>query len=547
MTSAGQRIMPNPYWQTFDSPARQLHREMNQLYIDDQENFISQLDRENEQREHAHRQALAAAAAKHEQVRQSVELERRKLEAQIKAEQDRREAETRREIEKQQQEKVERDLEEKRKQAEHAKVLEARKREREEFERSQQEAAERARQERERQEAERRSEEQRRLQLQASQSTQAPAPATAPAAVASFQAPNATPASTTPTRPPPPPFNQTSQPQQIPQPAPQSQRPVHNQVSPWEEEHNAYLDIHQRLKKLRQFMTQEAKTNKPLKEVMGDMRRDMRKSVGQLTEGKNANRTPLGKILGLLRKAINFGGPSVPIPPFFAHLPPGAPQDGQGSALLLYLLNIFSKAIISQWISEAGVSPKAADPIGVVASHIFAHSDFHWQNASLISILLAKMHKTCPILFGIYGPEDTVQGKTRLGWPRDESGWFPRQRFYERMTGLAAGFAALSLRNYEKARYTNPYPEFNYWQAMAKIANTPAQELTQTHFVVLKGMIEHYEGKFIGFYGNAAVAAMRFVLVDLPNRLPESQRGGVAVKGVQALVEVLKRDSKLVL
>ena len=166
---------------------------------------------------------------------------------------------------------------------------------------------------------------------------------------------------------------------------------------------------------------------------------------------------------------------------------------------------------------------------------------------SLISILLAKLHKTCPVLFGIYGPENTVQGKTRLGWWQDENGWLSRQRHYERMTGLASGFAALSLRNYEKSQLKNPYPEFHYWQALARMANTPVQELTQTHFVVIKGMVEHYEAKFIGFYGGAAVAALRFVLIDLPKRLPEDQKNGVAVKGAQALVEVLKRDSKLIL
>ena len=533
--------MSTPYWQKFDSPARQLHREMNQLYISDQEHFRSQLDRENEDREHTHRQALAAAAAQHERVRQSVELERRKLEAQIRAEQDRREAEARREIERQQQEKIQRDLEEKRNQIERTKALEAKRKEREDLERSQREAEEKARLEEERRVAEEEAEKRRTLQRTASHNSPASPPDT------SSPAPNAALASTTPVRPPPAASSQVSRSIQEPQITTPSQARVASSTPLWEEEHNVYLEIHKRLKELRRFMSAESRKNKPLKDIMGDMRRDMRKSVGQLTEGKGANKQPLANILKLLKKALSFGGPTMPVPPFLAQLPDGAPQDGQGPALLLYLLNIFSKAIISQWVDEAGVSPKSADPVGVIASHIFAQQDFKWHNTSLISILLAKLHKTCPVLFGIYGPEDTVQGKTRLGWVKDENGWLSRQRHYERMTGLASGFAALSLRNYERAKFTNPYPDYHYWQALAKIANTPSQNLTQTHFVVLKGMIEHYEGKFIGFYGQAAVAALRFVLVNLPNKLPGDQKGGVAVKGVQALVEVLRRDSKLVL
>lgn len=44
-----------------------------------------------------------------------------------------------------------------------------------------------------------------------------------------------------------------------------------------------YTEIHQNLKKLRKFMIDQAKTNPALKGRMGDMRREIRKSVGQLT------------------------------------------------------------------------------------------------------------------------------------------------------------------------------------------------------------------------------------------------------------------------
>jgi nucleoporin GLE1 len=44
-----------------------------------------------------------------------------------------------------------------------------------------------------------------------------------------------------------------------------------------------YAEIHKNLKMLRKFMADQAKTNPALKRRMGDMRREIRKSVGQLT------------------------------------------------------------------------------------------------------------------------------------------------------------------------------------------------------------------------------------------------------------------------
>jgi nucleoporin GLE1 len=44
-----------------------------------------------------------------------------------------------------------------------------------------------------------------------------------------------------------------------------------------------YTEIHKNLKALRKSMAEQAKTNAALKARMGDMRREIRKSVGQLT------------------------------------------------------------------------------------------------------------------------------------------------------------------------------------------------------------------------------------------------------------------------
>lgn len=241
---------------------------------------------------------------------------------------------------------------------------------------------------------------------------------------------------------------------------------------------------------------------------------------------------------------MSLAEPKIDITLFLA-TPPSHGDNPYGPALLVYLLNIFAKAIVSQFINEAGVSPKSADPIGIIASHIFAVTDFRWQGLSLIDILLAKLHVACPPLFGIYGSESTSEGKRRLGWWLEEPGgpFVPVQRHNERMTGLGAGFAAISLRNYEKARAENPFPDYHYWKALAAISNVPPQEITQTHYVILKAMIEGYETKFIGFFGAAAVAALRHALIDLPRMGPPS----VAAKSLAGLADVLRMEKKLAL
>lgn len=238
--------------------------------------------------------------------------------------------------------------------------------------------------------------------------------------------------------------------------------------------------------------------------------------------------------------------PRIDVTRFLAGLPSPLPSaDTTAPALLVYLLNIFAKAIVAQFIDEAGISPRFADPIGTIASHIFSLADFRWQGVSLIDILIAKMHVVCPILWGIYGDETTPQGKARIGWWREERDgpWVSEHRHQERMTGLGAGFAAIALRNYEKARNENPYPNIKYWKSLAIMINTPPAQITDTHFVVLKAMIENYESKFLEFFGNAALAALRKALVDFPaHAMPQS----MAAKALSTLVEVFRKEKMLI-
>jgi nucleoporin GLE1 len=251
------------------------------------------------------------------------------------------------------------------------------------------------------------------------------------------------------------------------------------------------------------------------------------------------------KLVDTLKDAL-LTTPSPPVDPGMVMISTPAPVEGShnnGSTLpvlFIYLLNLFSKAVISQFIDEAGASPKTADPIGVIAVSIFAQAELCWRGASLIDILICKMRVVCPVLFGIRGNEKTEEGRARLGWWRGEGGeWVSDQIHNTRMTGLGAGYAAISLRDFSKSSNTNPYPPTKYWQSMASIVNTPPEEASSTQFIVLKAMIENYEQRFMGFYGIAARAALQVALVDFPGR---AQENTVAVSSLKVLGDKLQRD-----
>lgn len=253
------------------------------------------------------------------------------------------------------------------------------------------------------------------------------------------------------------------------------------------------------------------------------------------------------RINNLVREALKNEVQSQLVDPSSLVLEPRAPVEGAAHnaevpSLFLYLLNVFAKAAISQFINEASAKPETADPVGVTVANVFSDPDFLWRDVSLIDILLAKFRVVCPVLFGHSGNEKYEEGRRRLGWHKEDGSWVPEQQHFDRMTGLGAGFASISLRNFRRSKKKNPFPPSNYWTAMARIVNTPAASISNTQAIVLKAMIQHYEGKFLEAYGTAGVAALRLALVDFPARCPARTP---ATESLQVLAQLLKKETGL--
>ncbi|KAI1178447.1 GLE1-domain-containing protein [Nemania sp. FL0916] len=308
-----------------------------------------------------------------------------------------------------------------------------------------------------------------------------------------------------------------------------------------------YVVIHQNLKKLRASLAEQAKSLPPLKARMGDMRRELRKSLGQMVTEKGANKKQTQAIQALLIESLNGSVPSALADPSPYVTDQREPMDGavynepQMPSLFLYMMNIFAKAVINQFINECGAQPKAADPLGVIAAQIFSNPKYQWRGKTLIDILMAKFRVVCPVLFGYRGSEKTDAGRTRLGWVRSGAGWMAEHDHSGRMSGLAVGYAAISLRDFSKSANTNPWPPSKYWTSLARILNTPPAEISDTQCVVVRGMIELYEERFIQFYGSAAIAALRSALIDFPSKAPDKEERP-AVKALEVVASILQKE-----
>ncbi|KAK8136919.1 hypothetical protein PG984_004859 [Apiospora sp. TS-2023a] len=333
-------------------------------------------------------------------------------------------------------------------------------------------------------------------------------------------------------------------------PKPTTQAPAQTQPAkpPAAPDVDRYVQIHKNLKKLRALITEHAKTNPQLKKMMGEMRREIRKSLGQLTGGKGANKKQLESIKSILMAALNGQPPSPMIDPSSFVVDRREPVEGalhngpELPALFLYLMNQLGKAIVNQFINECGAAPRSADPVGVVTAQLFSAKEFLWRGKSLIDILMAKFRIVCPVVFGYRGSDKTEQGRLRLGWRKDGGAWISEQQHNDRMMGLGIGYASIALRDFSKSSNINPWPPSRYWKSMANIVNTPPAEITDTQCIVLKSMLNQHEEKFINFYGSAAVAALRRALVEFPNSAPKKTPG---VMGLQVLAVMYKRDMGL--
>lgn len=241
--------------------------------------------------------------------------------------------------------------------------------------------------------------------------------------------------------------------------------------------------------------------------------------------------------------------PQVPVNDFLPthlHLPEPSPTI---PSLTIYLLSILSKAVINVCIVSCIDNAKSAEAPGVLVAQIFALPALQFPSptnphhpTTLITILLAKLHASAPQLFGITAPENpaTTQSRTRLCWRRDagpdgKKDWVTESTHYDRLVGLGAFYAAISLRNFSKTKSANPLPPTHYWESLALLVNTPPQQMQTGQLVLIRQMLENSSERVVQFWGATGVALLRECVVGMVGRLSKEVREGWAAKGIEIM------------
>lgn len=189
--------------------------------------------------------------------------------------------------------------------------------------------------------------------------------------------------------------------------------------------------------------------------------------------------------------------------------------------VFIYLLNELTKGIMKHFRQDCRTTPVLADYVGLLVAKIFSDPMLKWRQASFIDIFMARMRKLIPTCFGVRGNDRTEEGRRRIGYAKSSGEWLNEQTHMDYMTGLARGYAAVSLRAFGK-RTDNPWPPYHYWMTLATILNTPPEQRTRTQYLIVGSLIDGHEGKFVTFYGSAGLALLRHALVEFPkNPKPE--------------------------
>lgn len=282
-----------------DSPSRQLLEDFGRMLVNDDRAFKRSLDEQTAVQQKRHIEALNDALAKHKAVRERAERARERVELELERDRRQREEDEKKAIEKARRDVEEQKLQEQRRQLEDAKVREEERKKQEVLNQEQEELRQsvEAQKHREAEHSRRQSEVRQQEAEQLRKSTQEAAQRAESARQASEaqqkqqQATSQQNSATTLRQ-----NGASSLTGSAARSIPSTQVPDNSAnlprgiISTAEERmtvHKQYLDLHQRLKQMREQVSQEVKKISGLKDQLSDWRRAIKKCVGQLMKGSS--------------------------------------------------------------------------------------------------------------------------------------------------------------------------------------------------------------------------------------------------------------------
>ncbi|KAF2447990.1 hypothetical protein P171DRAFT_429576 [Karstenula rhodostoma CBS 690.94] len=489
---------------SYESPTRKLQLEFTNILSHSDREFHKKLDQDAAERARLHEEQLARAAREHQRVLEDATREMERIKLEDENERLRKAAVQETELQRLKEQKMREQAEAQQRQLE-AKLREEQvAREATEKQRRIQEAAERAKAQKEQEEAARRAKEEQ--ERRAREAAAAPPPPVAKPPPAQALATPSAPAVAAP----------------IPTSAPSTSLAPSADIV---EVHKKYLTLHRSMKQFRkQFLAAHKHPTDPLKNIIGEARRNMNKRMGQITVDIEDSKKTIKSIRAeCFDVAISAGGPMIDVRPYLISHQITNDADAQYPELLLYLWIMFEKYLVKQWSHEASKEDgRIITQLSLIAASLYLDTKYMSKGTvTMTDTLLAKLHRVCPMLFGIRG--NTKTDRAGLGLDKVQPNEADHNAYLQRMFGVGAGYAALTHRKFAQKPPAIPISE--YWRAVVLICNTPAEALYPAHFMTLQGLLRDNVRKFLATYGVAAKAVLRRATFDLPNRVPEPRAG----------------------
>lgn len=163
--------------------------------------------------------------------------------------------------------------------------------------------------------------------------------------------------------------------------------------------------------------------------------------------------------------------------------------------VFLWILNFFSKSVVAQAETETIVSIQSALPLGKLAVMLMLRFE------PLYKLLLARFVKKCPFVIGYSCAIDTEEGRLRMGWKRSGEKWEDPSAYAERLSGICAVWAVMTISQVETNGQPHPYPIANSWRFLARMANTNAEILSNAHYSVVANWWDVASATFAKAYG----------------------------------------------
>lgn len=263
-----------------------------------------------------------------------------------------------------------------------------------------------------------------------------------------------------------------------------------------------FITYKKKIEEIKSDILEPVKNDKSLKSTLSKYKRKINPKFGQLTNSEQQLQSITHDLIGLIN------------------------ETKPNALAYQWILNFIAKALVSQAETEVRVKPESAVPLARLALILLV------MYPELLELLMARFIKKCPLVIGYTCSIDSEEGRLRMGWKRNKDGrWEDDVSYDERMGGIATLFSVITrlrLPNEFSETHDHPLPITHSWKLLARIANTPIELLTNTHFVVLGSWWDAAAADFVQMFGRQARKLLILVSDDLTIAVADRKYVGAA-------------------